>query len=115
MGGVFTANRWYSIEQYVKLNTPGIADGVAKVWINGQLAWAADKLRFRNDPATRIDHMHVNIYHGGRKPPKAPIHYRLAAIAVAKTYIGPPPELRSQDLAEPAAHCSPAPGADGRC
>lgn len=93
MGGVFEAGRWYSIEQYVKLNTPGQPDGVAKVWINGNLTWSSDKVRFRDKPDTRIDHLHVNIYHGGMGLPKAPIHYRIAAIAVAREYIGPPVEL----------------------
>jgi hypothetical protein len=93
MGTVFEAGRWYVIEQYIKLNTPGRADGVGKVWINGRLAWESASVRFRNNPATRIDYMHVNIYHGGMGLPKAPIHYRIAALAVAKSYIGPPPEL----------------------
>lgn len=93
MGGVFEAGRWYAIEQYVKLNTPGKADGIAKVWINGHLTWSSERVRFRDKPDTRIDHMHVNLYHGGMGVPKAPIHYRLGAIAIAKSYIGPPPEL----------------------
>jgi hypothetical protein len=41
------------------------------------------------------------VYHGGMGLPKAPIHYRIAAIAVAKAYIGPPPELAGVIAPEP--------------
>jgi len=93
MGALLQAGRWYSIEQYVKLNTPGQADGIGKVWVNGHLTWESNEVRFRDKPLSRINHVFVNVYHGGRKYVKAPIHYRIAAIAAATSYIGPPPEL----------------------
>ena len=101
MNSVFKAGLWYVIEQYVKLNTPGKADGVGKVWINGQLAWSSDRVRWRDRAETRIDHLHVNVYHGGMGLPQAPMHYRLAGIAVASAYLGPPPELASVIRPEP--------------
>ncbi len=30
----FQSGKWYLVEFYVKLNTPGISDGIAKVWID---------------------------------------------------------------------------------
>jgi hypothetical protein len=101
MNSEFKAGVWYVIEQYVKLNTPGEPDGVGKVWINGQLAWQSDSVRYRDKAASRIDHMHVNVYHGGMGLPKGPMHYRIAAIAIAKAYIGPPPELIGVIAPEP--------------
>jgi hypothetical protein len=101
MNSEFKAGVWYVIEQYVKLNTPGEPDGVGKVWINGQLAWQSDSVRYRDKAASRIDHMHVNVYHGGMGFPKGPMHYRIAAIAIAKAYIGPPPELIGVIAPEP--------------
>lgn len=95
MGAVFEAGRWYTIEQYVRLNTIGQADGVGKVWINGRLTWQSSTVRYRNDPKSRMNQLHINIYHGGMNPVKAPIHYRVAGIVVAKAYLGPPPELSS--------------------
>jgi hypothetical protein len=89
------------IEQYVKLNTPGKDDGIGKVWINGQLAWESDHVRYRDKASSRIDHVHVNFYHGGMGLPKGPMHYGLAAIAVAKAYIGPSPELGDVITPEP--------------
>lgn len=103
MGGTLQAGRWYSVEQYVKLNTPGKADGVGKVWINGTLTWESHEVRYRDKPTSRINRVHVNVYHGGRRYVKAPIHYRIAAIAVATSYIGPPPEL----FGDPATPPSP--------
>ena len=32
-------NRWYCIEQHVKLNTPGQSDGVLRGWVDGRLAF----------------------------------------------------------------------------
>jgi hypothetical protein len=93
MGTTFRAGRWYTVEQYVKLNTPGLSDGVGRVWINGHLTWESTHVRFRNGAASRINQLHVNVYHGGLGIPKAPIHYRIASIAVSHAYIGPPPEL----------------------
>jgi hypothetical protein len=97
----FKAGLWYVIEQYVKLNTPERDDGIGRVWINGALVWEADHVRYRDQPASRVDHVHVNVYHGGMGLPKGPMHYRLAAIAVAKDYIGPPPELLGVIKPEP--------------
>ena len=101
MNSEFKAGVWYVIEQYIKLNTPGEPDGIGKVWINGQLAWHSDSVRYRDKAASRIDHMHVNVYHGGMGLPKGPMHYRIAAIAIAKAYIGPPPELAGVIAPEP--------------
>lgn len=97
----FKADLWYVIEQYVKLNTPGRDDGIGKVWINGQLVWDSDHVRYRDKASSSIDHLHVNVYHGGMGLPKGPMHYRLAGIVVAKDYIGPPPELAAIIKPEP--------------
>ena len=37
--GFLEKNRWYSIEQYLKLNTPGENDGVLRAWVDGRLAF----------------------------------------------------------------------------
>ena len=31
-----TAGKWYCVEQYIRLNTPGKKDGIARAWINGE-------------------------------------------------------------------------------
>jgi hypothetical protein len=87
------AGQWYVIEQHIKLNTPGQSNGVGEVFLNGNLVWSSHNKRFRNAADTRIDMLHVNVYHGGTKTPSHPIHYRIAKIAVSSSYIGVPKEL----------------------
>jgi hypothetical protein len=61
-----------------------------RVWVDGvfkgQRTIASD---------VDIDALFLNIYHGGTKLAKQPIHYRLAAACIATKYIGVPTELRS--------------------
>jgi hypothetical protein len=92
-GAMLKAGQWYVIEQRAKLNTPGSADGVGEIFLNGNLVWSSHTKRFRNSAATRLTNLHVNVYHGGTKTPSHPIHYRIAKIAVSSSYIGIPKEL----------------------
>src|SRR5690606_30973736 len=48
--GLLEKNRWYCIEQYVKLNTPGAADGVMRAWVDGRLAFERTDIRSRTVP-----------------------------------------------------------------
>lgn len=36
--GLLQLDRWYCIEEYVKVNTPGVANGIAHFYVNGKLA-----------------------------------------------------------------------------
>ena len=108
---VLQAGRWYTIEQYAKMNTAGNADGIGRVWINGHLTWESKTVRYRNNPASKLNHVHVNVYHGGMGLPKGPLHYRIAAVVVADSYIGPPPELFGTIEAPPAVRDTPGPAA----
>jgi hypothetical protein len=51
----FQMGRWYCLEVFVKLNTPGAADGELAAWIDGDLKLAYDGRQFRGadpgDPA----------------------------------------------------------------
>ena len=111
MNAVLQAGRWYTIEQYAKMNTAGNADGIGRVWINGHLTWESKTVRYRNNPASKLNHVHVNVYHGGMGLPKGPLHYRIAAVVVADSYIGPPPELFGTIEASPAVRDTPGPAA----
>jgi hypothetical protein len=97
--------RWYTIEQYIGLNsiTPASGtvaavankDGQGKVWLDENLVWSTTAKRWRWFPETKIDQAHINIYHGGTTNPKGPIHYRIARIALSTQPIGMPAELKS--------------------
>jgi hypothetical protein len=41
-------NQWYCIETHLKLNTPGVADGVAEIWIDGVLTFRQTTRNYRD-------------------------------------------------------------------
>lgn len=40
-------NKWYLVEQRIKMNTPGVADGVMQVWLDGELRYSKTNTMFR--------------------------------------------------------------------
>jgi hypothetical protein len=88
--------RWYCVEQYCKLNTPGAdggkgqPDGVLRGWIDGRPAFEKTDVRFRDVPTLKIEEVWVNVYHGGATPvPKEDIHLELDNLVISRRPIGP--------------------------
>jgi hypothetical protein len=88
--------RWYGVEQYCKLNTPGSEgkpgkkDGVLRGWIDGEPAFEKTDIRFRDVDTLKISEVWVNVYHGGATPvPKEDIHLYLDNMVIARKPIGP--------------------------
>ena len=71
-GGYLEKGRWYCIEQYVRLNTPGTDDGMLKGWINGVPALTRYNLRFRTTDALKIESLWLNVFHGGMAEAPSP-------------------------------------------
>ncbi|THF61624.1 polysaccharide lyase [Pseudothauera rhizosphaerae] len=88
--GALEKNRWYSVEQYVRMNTPGRKDGVLRAWIDGRLAFERTDLRFRDVPDLRIETLWLNVYHGGTKPTPQEMSLYIDNLVIAREYIGPP-------------------------
>ena len=86
--GFLENNRWYSIEQYLKMNTPGRKDGILKAWIDGRLAFEKRDIRFRHTPKLKIEQVWMNVYHGGKKPSPYDQHLFIDNVVIAKKYIG---------------------------
>ncbi|MFT6915428.1 MAG: hypothetical protein ACJAWL_001735 [Motiliproteus sp.] len=82
-------NRWYSIEQYLRLNTPGQNDGVLKAWVDGRKVTEIDNLRFRDTDALKIEKIWFDFYHGGGAKPSKEQHLFIDNVVVATEYIGP--------------------------
>jgi hypothetical protein len=82
-------NRWYCIEQYMKLNTPGQKDGVLRAWIDGRLVFERKDLKLRNVPELKIENVWFNVYHGGVTPPPRDMDMYIDNVVIAKAYIGP--------------------------
>jgi hypothetical protein len=87
--GFLTNNRWYCVEQYLKLNTPGEKDGVLRAWIDGHPAFEKTDIRFRHVDSLKIEQIWMNIYHGGTKPSPYDQHAYIDNVVIAKKYIGP--------------------------
>jgi hypothetical protein len=88
--------RWYCVEEYCKLNTPGAggqkgaSDGVLRGWIDGRPAFEKTNVRFRDVAALKVEEVWVDVYHGGETPvPREDIHLYLDNLVIARGPIGP--------------------------
>ncbi|MGE5492271.1 MAG: polysaccharide lyase [Actinomycetota bacterium] len=87
--GMLEQNRWYSVEQYVRVNTPGARDGVFRVWIDGKLAFEKTDLNVRTIDGFPIDMIWGDIYYGGTTFPGHDLTLFIDNLVVARRYIGP--------------------------
>ena len=87
--GLLTDNRWYCIEQYVKMNTPTVNDGVLRAWVDGRLAYEKTDLRFRDVTTLKIEEVWMNVYHGGTAVSPYDQHLYVDNLVIASSYIGP--------------------------
>ena len=87
--GTLENNRWYCIEQYVKLNEVGKSNGVFRSWVDGRLAYEKTGLRFRTTPNLKIETLWMDVYHGGTKPAPRDHTVFVDNVVVARSYIGP--------------------------
>ncbi len=87
--GFLENNRWYSIEQYLKLNTPGKKDGIIRAWVDGRLAFEKTDIRFRHVDKLKIEQVWMNVYHGGTRPSPYDQHLYIDNVVIARKYIGP--------------------------
>jgi len=58
-------NRWYCVEQYVKLNQPGQNDGILRAWVDGSPVFEKTDVRMRDIDTLKIETVWMNVYHGG--------------------------------------------------
>jgi hypothetical protein len=61
----FKPDVWYSIEQQVTINTPGLRDGSIKGWIDGKLVFEKPGMNFRNTNKFAIDNFFFCTFFGG--------------------------------------------------
>jgi hypothetical protein len=87
--GFLQNNRWYCIEQYVKLNTPGEPDGVLRGWVDGKLAFEKTDVRFRAVDTLKVEAVWINVYLGGTWTAEGDHHLYLDEVAISTGPIGP--------------------------
>ncbi len=86
--GSLENNRWYGVEQYVKLNTPGKNDGCLKAWIDGRLAFEKNDVRMRDVKSLKIECVWMNVYHGGKWSAKSTQHLYIDNVVISRQAIG---------------------------
>lgn len=70
--GALTPGTWHFVETYVRINTPGQADGVITSWLDGRQAYDRHDVRFRDTDAFAIDSFVFETFFGGGTPDYAP-------------------------------------------
>lgn len=91
-GALLTRDRWYCVEQHVRLNRPGSNDGVLRVWLDGRLVMNRTDIRFRTSDRLHIEMAWLNIYHGGTAVSPIDQHLYIDNVVLARRYIGPMPK-----------------------
>jgi hypothetical protein len=87
--GLLDKNRWYAVETYVKLNTPGMNDGILRGWVDGRLAYERTNWRWRDVDTLKVEQIWMNFYHGGTAVPPTDLHAYIDNVVIATEYIGP--------------------------
>lgn len=62
-------NTWYTVRQYIKMNTPGQKDGTVVMWINGVETYRDTQAMIRNAGKSnlKINALIMNTYRGGSR------------------------------------------------
>jgi hypothetical protein len=87
--GYLERNRWYCVEQYLKMNTPGQNDGILRAWVDGRLSYERTNWRWRDGDGLKIERIWMNVYHGGTLPAARDSHLYIDNVVIADRYIGP--------------------------
>lgn len=78
--GLLNSSRWYRVDNYVQLNTPGERDGVVRGWVDGDLALDVTDLRFRDVDALKIRDYWFRVYYGGDDPSPTDIDFNFGSL-----------------------------------
>jgi hypothetical protein len=57
--------RWVLVQQEVVLNTPGVADGLARLWIDGSLKAEREKITWRDKDTVKMTGVTNDVWFGG--------------------------------------------------
>ena len=76
-------DRWYCVEQHIKLNTPGKKDGILRGWIDGKLVYEKTDCIWRKTDRLKINSYWLDYYRGGKLPANHDHHIYIDGLAVA--------------------------------
>ena len=86
--GFLENNRWYCIEQYARMNTPGKNDGILRGWVDGELAFEKTAVRMRDVDSLKIETVWLNFYYGGTWTANADHHLYIDNVVISRRPIG---------------------------
>lgn len=81
-------NRWYCLEQRLRMNTPAQRDGLLRAWIDGVMAFDKQDVYLRDIPSIRIEKIWMNVYHGGTTKAAEDLHLYIDNVVIARRPIG---------------------------
>ncbi|MFW5812833.1 MAG: CIA30 family protein [Fibrobacterota bacterium] len=67
----FEPGKWHRIKQFVRMNTPGVADGTVKTWLDGKLVQQCDTIMYLKELESgqpypfRVDMFYFSTFFGG--------------------------------------------------
>lgn len=69
--GELNTGNWYRIDQYVKMNTPGKNNAISRAWVDGNLAFDKQDIKFRDEgyDNLRVGDFWMHTYYGGNPTP----------------------------------------------
>lgn len=81
---------WYCVEGEVRLNTPGLADGALRAWVDGTPAFDTAGIEFRrpDEPNIRIESFWFNVYYGGKPTAEEDMGLTVDEVRVDTSRIG---------------------------
>eukprot|EP00112_Aurelia_sp_Birch-Aquarium-sp1_P010135 Seg21789.1 transcript_id=Seg21789.1/GoldUCD/mRNA.D3Y31 product="hypothetical protein" protein_id=Seg21789.1/GoldUCD/D3Y31 len=80
---VIPYGKWVCVEQYMKLNTPGKKDGIARAWVDGKLVFEKKDYHWRNTDELKIESYWLNYYRGGEEPAQHDHHVYIDNLVIA--------------------------------
>lgn len=109
---LFNKGAWNTVEQHVRMNTPGQSDGIFELWMNGELCVRMTDVRFRSarHPDVRISQQYVTWFYGGptTDAPDRDSYIHFDDAVLSRSYIGP----RADTAAEGSTPGDDLPGDD---
>ena len=78
-------NRWYCIEQFVRMNTPGKNDGILRAKVDGKLVFEKSDVRMRDIDTLKIETVWINVYHGGTWSAQTNQHLFIDDVTIARS------------------------------
>lgn len=69
----FEKNKWNTVKEYVKMNTPGRSDGILQVWVNGVKKVDYRKMIWRSKTTVGVKGITVHPFFGGGESFQTPV------------------------------------------